>query len=246
MIVSRDDPRPIYHQIREYILKQITSGAWQEGDQIPTEEELCQMTGASRTPVRRALEMLVSAGYIERIPGKGTFVTRPHPPLRFPTDLRGFTEDMRSRGFRPTSRVLTSEIIPATPEIAERLRIEPGDQVFHLGRLRLVNSDPVGLEDAYLNYQLCPGIEERDFSQRSLYFTLEREYGLRLAYARRTIRIVKLEVREGRLLMSRTGEPAYNIQDILYREGDIPISYTNSLFRWDRYELSLTLLRGNT
>ncbi len=54
---------------------------------------------------------------------------------------------------------------------------------------------------------------------------------------------MKLEVREGRLLMSRTGEPAYNLQDILYQEGDTPISYTNALFRWDRYELSLTLPR---
>jgi len=72
--IDRDSPVPLYHQLRLLLQDQIERGRWQPGDQIPTEAELCERYGISRTPVRQALDALARAGVLTRTVGRGTFV----------------------------------------------------------------------------------------------------------------------------------------------------------------------------
>src|SRR5690242_13442161 len=54
-------------QLREHI----RSGAWPEGQALPTERALSEQAGLSRTTVREALRMLEIDGLIEIRPGRG-------------------------------------------------------------------------------------------------------------------------------------------------------------------------------
>jgi multiple sugar transport system substrate-binding protein len=72
--INRASPVPIYHQLKMLIQQRIKSGLWGPGDRIPTECELCQMYGISRSPVRQALNQLAQEGVLIRRPGLGTFV----------------------------------------------------------------------------------------------------------------------------------------------------------------------------
>lgn len=65
---------PKYIQIKEEILRKILSKEWPDGSQIPVEAEFCEIYGASRITVRKALEELQAAGYLEKQQGRGTFV----------------------------------------------------------------------------------------------------------------------------------------------------------------------------
>ncbi|MDY7077519.1 MAG: extracellular solute-binding protein [Chloroflexota bacterium] len=77
--IDRNSPIPIYHQLKTLIREQIESGVWRPGDRIPTEQELCQSYGISRSPVRQALNGLAYEGVLIRRPGLGTFVDTPSP-----------------------------------------------------------------------------------------------------------------------------------------------------------------------
>lgn len=68
---------PLYSQLYQKMLENITSGLWQDGFKLPTEVELCQQYGVSRITVRMAMDKLNSQGYLYRKQGRGTFVTRP-------------------------------------------------------------------------------------------------------------------------------------------------------------------------
>jgi multiple sugar transport system substrate-binding protein len=72
--IDRSSPIPIYHQLKTLIRNNIMNGAWQPGDAIPTEQELCQIYKISRSPVRQALSELAREGILVRRPGLGTFV----------------------------------------------------------------------------------------------------------------------------------------------------------------------------
>ncbi|WP_136605548.1 GntR family transcriptional regulator [Paenibacillus dokdonensis] len=68
---------PLYQMVQEYIRDLITSQALKVGDRIPTEKELMERFGVSKITVVNALSGLVNERIINRVPGKGTFVSDP-------------------------------------------------------------------------------------------------------------------------------------------------------------------------
>lgn len=68
-------PRPLYLQLADHVRRQIDTGAWPENHRLPPEVELANELNVARGTVRQALDLLVNQGLLQRIPGKGTFVT---------------------------------------------------------------------------------------------------------------------------------------------------------------------------
>lgn len=71
-IITRSSSEAVATWIEEQILR----GNLKPGDRLPNEYELAQMFGVSRGALREALFALKNKGFIERKPGKGTFVRR--------------------------------------------------------------------------------------------------------------------------------------------------------------------------
>lgn len=65
--------RPMYEIIQNDIIQKIQTGVYQEGDRIPSEQELIDTWKVSRTTATKALTELSLSGYIYRIQGKGSF-----------------------------------------------------------------------------------------------------------------------------------------------------------------------------
>lgn len=68
-------PQPLYLQLTDYLRRQIDTGVWQPNNRLPPEVELAAQFDVSRGTVRQAMDLLVNQGLLQRIPGKGTFVT---------------------------------------------------------------------------------------------------------------------------------------------------------------------------
>ena len=81
------------------------------GEAIPSERQLSVDFGVSRLTVRAALDELVREGYLIRRRGSGTFVSE--PKIAQELTMTSFTEDMRRRGLRPSSRTVELKVIPA-------------------------------------------------------------------------------------------------------------------------------------
>src|SRR5919106_735249 len=73
--------RPGYQQVADQLRELILEGRINAGERLPTESELTEMFGASRSTVREALRILSSQNLIvtARGAGGGTFVSRPEP-----------------------------------------------------------------------------------------------------------------------------------------------------------------------
>ena len=70
-------PIPIYFQLKTLLLEDILGGRYDGDGRLPTEHELCERYGISRTPVTRALSELAEEGVVLRHRRRGTFVN-PH------------------------------------------------------------------------------------------------------------------------------------------------------------------------
>ena len=78
---------PQYLKIYRHFLGLINNGVLKDGDPVATEMEMTKQFEVSRVTVRKALEMLVSEGYLSRKPGRGTVVTLRHESLPGSEDL---------------------------------------------------------------------------------------------------------------------------------------------------------------
>lgn len=63
-------------QLVEYLQNLIVNGSMMPGDLLPSERELCETCGVSRTVVREATRTLVGKGILESVPGKGFVVAQ--------------------------------------------------------------------------------------------------------------------------------------------------------------------------
>ena len=122
--------------------KAITGGTFRPGTQLPTEAELCEMLGVSRTVVREALRVLEDDGLVARRHGVGTFV-RNHPILKNLNFNFGITEMIESAGSQPGTSHLAIKKENADPEKAEQLRVPLGTALITVERVRTADGRPV-------------------------------------------------------------------------------------------------------
>ncbi|HAF62166.1 MAG TPA: GntR family transcriptional regulator, partial [Anaerolineaceae bacterium] len=241
--INRSSALPYYVQLKELIRDKIEHGEWKPGDQLPSEPDLCEMFGISRTVIRQALKELTYEGLIYREKGKGTFIAEPKIVERLVSDLTGFFQDMTDRGYKPYSRVLRQELTTASQKIAKLLDLPQGSEVIELSRLRFVEDEPITLVTTFLPYKLCPNVLTADLSHQSLYSFLEKECGFIIARGRRIIEAVPANAYEAELLNVETGVPLILLDSVSYLADGTPIEYYHALHRGDRARFSVELMR---
>ena len=241
--INFDSHIPYYIQLIDILKEKVQFGTWAAGDQIPGEQDLCELYGVSRTVVRQALRELELEGVISRRKGKGTFISSPKIIEGLVQKLTGFYQDMVERGLRPSTRVLHRNVTPAAEKVARFLNIETGEKVIDLLRLRSVNDEPIQLVTSYIPLEICPALATVDLTNRSLYEFMETECGIFIAKGRRFVEAVLANETEAALLGIERGAPLLMLDSISYSETGKPIEYYHALHRGDRSRFEVELLR---
>lgn len=223
--------------------EKVTSGDWKPGDLIPSERELGEQYGISRMTARQALTELVNEGLFYREQGKGTFVSRNKITQQL-IRLTGFTEDISARGQAPATRVLNMQMIPATEDLAERLRLRVGQPVFRLQRLRLADNEPLAIERSHLSFIGCERLLEEDLENQSLYRILESRYGIQLIQAEQELEAGLANEEDAKLLNLPIGSPALYTRRTTYTNRDLPIEYARSVYCGHKYTFYTHMLRN--
>src|SRR5215207_9404407 len=171
-------------EIAEQELRQaIARGTFRPGAQLPTESELCQMLGVSRTVVREALRVLEENGLVIRRHGVGTFV-RNQPILKNLNFNFGITEMIESAGLKAGTSHLALQKEAADKERAEQLRVEPGTPLITVERIRTADGRPVvySLDTLAESLVQRAGFDPELLLTESIYSLLQTSIGQAIEY----------------------------------------------------------------
>jgi GntR family transcriptional regulator len=229
---------PLYYQIQRALMEKIHSGELGTGDPLASEEELARVYQVSRMTARQALHGLKTSGFAASQKGRGTFVTRPKLDKNI-MHLRGFTEDMKHLGMVPSSKLLEQTVVKATEELAEKLKIETGDAVMRLRRLRLADGIPMALEESNIPLKQFPGLDKIGFVKQSLYFILRETFGVRVGWADEMIEALPATREESELLTIPKKASILSISRVIMTPEETPIEVACSRYRGDRYKASI-------
>ncbi len=78
--LQRNSPIPLYHQLKEILLKFVSDNT--QGTYLPAEQEIASHFGISRPTVRQALKELEIDGHIRREKGRGTYIGKEDVDVR--------------------------------------------------------------------------------------------------------------------------------------------------------------------
>ncbi|MGO1964334.1 MULTISPECIES: GntR family transcriptional regulator [unclassified Corynebacterium] len=221
---------PKYYLVKSQILELIDD--LDPGTAVPTERELAERFGTSRTTVRQAIGELVSDGRLERTQGSGTFVASPKMML---LPQVSFSSNAESEGWRPGRVVLSARCEQASDSVAEHLRLEDGALITRFEVLRTVDGEPLAHETVHLPGDLTE-LTDRLEAQDSLYRMLAEEYEMGIVEVEDVVETVPCNPVRADLLRVATGLPLLLVHRTGFGEDGSRVEWTESAFRGDRYQ----------
>jgi GntR family transcriptional regulator len=154
---SVTDPRlPRYLKIRDSVARSIARSEWKSGEAIPTESQLASKHQVSVGTVRKAMDMLVAEGLVDRVHGKGTFVR----PQEFATPLFRFFNHLSHNGavLMPDGHILQRRALVPSEEVRNALELKPNEVGIETKRVRTRDSQIVLAQDIWVSAARFEGI----------------------------------------------------------------------------------------
>ena len=239
------------------------------GGRLPSERELAEGLNASRSTVRRALNVLTQDGVItiERGRNGGAYLTdgehrraareqasqtmgalaiisangrNIHRGLEKMVDIPQMLIEQESD---VDNRVLSLTLEAPEAHVAALLNIEPNEPVVCLLRLRLADGAPLSLERMYLSFARFPHLLDEGLGGGgSMYALLQESYGVTIASADEQIEVAAATPEAANLLAIKPGDAVLTIQRRAYDSEGRPVECSFDIFRGDRTSLTVRTL----
>ncbi len=154
--------KPRYQQLKDLIIERISKGELLPSDRVPSENELVESENVSRMTANRALRELNNEGYVDRVAGRGTFVSDYRSRSHL-VEVHNIADEIERRGNVHSSRVVRQSRQHARGEVAKALHVEQGTEVFHLLLIHYENGVPIQVEDRHVLTSFAPDCLEQNF-----------------------------------------------------------------------------------
>lgn len=228
---------PLYRQLAEALKQAVAASHIKRGAVIPSERVLSQVLGISRVTVRKAIDGLVTDGFLDRRQGAKTVISsRLEKSL---ATMTSFSEDMRSRGLEPGCIWISRDISRPSPAEMMALGISGSEKVVRLRRLRTADGVPIAIEMATLPARFVP---EPQAIGNSLYEYLETTGALPVRALQRMQ--AKPGTEEERRLLAAPEDASLLIMErrCFLADGQI-VEFTQTKYRGDVYDFVIELMR---
>jgi GntR family transcriptional regulator len=146
--MSMGNASPLYIKVKTSILGKIRNHFWLVDQQIPTEQELMDQYQVGRETIRKAVEQLVTEGYLYKKRGIGTFVKNNLPTLTL-EPLVSLSNLFASRGNSETNYIVKKESLVVDELLHQLTEIPLGENILYINRKRSVDGMVIALEHAY-------------------------------------------------------------------------------------------------
>jgi DNA-binding GntR family transcriptional regulator len=203
---------PLYRQIQANLKEKITSGAYEEGGLLPSENDLCGEFNATRMTVRQALNELVREGYITRHHGKGSTVSASRKSLGL-LSLKGWTEVVVASDRHGKTLVLEGPLLRKMESVIFKPLIdeETHEEFIFFKRLRLVEDSPVMYEHTYIPNENLPNFIEEPLLEGSLFRTLLIRYQIDVQSMTQEVRAIAADKETANLLKIKLKSPVLHL-----------------------------------
>jgi GntR family transcriptional regulator len=236
IMLDRQGPKPLHAQLEDIIIQNIENEYWKPNSAIPSENEFSKMYGLSRMTVRSVITRLVHSGLLYRVQGKGTYVSIPKIISKSLSQV-GISKQLEEMGYDISTKLILikKEIVPLYMQ--KELNIPKGSEVYFVQRLRSIKNEPLSIHNSHVPSSISPFLELKDLEGAQLCDILENQYNVKISKVVETLESCVATSSVAEMLKVEPGFPLLLLRDLFYSTDNIPIKFSEVLFRGDKIKL---------
>ncbi|EIX8963440.1 GntR family transcriptional regulator [Escherichia coli] len=223
----------IYQNVANAIKLRINSEEYEVGDILPSEKALSQELQVSVMTVRKALALLESEKLIVKRHGSGSFVAR---KINYHGgELDGFNYQMNIVGVTNyVNKVIEFTLLDAPPAIAQQLKIEPGEKVYYIRRVRLIDDIPVLIENSYIPVAPFPWLSIGNMEQSKFNY-FRKECNITILESHRSYSPVQATREQAGLLQVPVNSLLLRVQSVSYSQNNQVVDLSDIYQNTNKY-----------
>lgn len=228
-----------YETVVNLLEKEMLEGKYDVTRKLPTEEELMKRLEVSKNTIRKAIDVLVSKGYIYRVQGSGVFL-REFSKLGCVDmkEMNGLTKTYPSDKLE--SKVLKFSLIEADEKLASKMKCEVNTKVYYVKRIRYLNEEPMDIEESYYNKDVVPYLSE-EICSKSIYSYIIDDLKLKVGFADRVISCDKLNEEDAKLLNLEKDDPTLILNNTVFLTSGVVFDVSLEKYNYKKMKIiSLT------
>ena len=227
MMESRE-PR----SIRERLLYEMKHGLYSKADKLPPEEALSEILGISRTQLRDSLSSLEREGFIIRRRGIGTLINKEVLSVMTRMDLEQEFSDMISEtGAEPGIALVEIENIPATAQMANKLRVSENTPVIRVTRLLTADGRPAIFCYDHISFRTVKdySYQQADLEKPIFYF-LNKYCGIDVSMDLTVVRPMVADEKLATVFDTEVGQPILHMDEVGYDINCQPVLWSDEYY----------------
>ena len=204
---------------------------------IPSERDLCEMWGVSRSTLRQAVDTLVGRGVLYRINGAGVYVSV-GKKNRNMVGVDSMVGGASAAGIYFGEKDYFSQKDGGNEaDFQEACMFPLGQQVYEYILLRKIDGVPCILETTYLDCKRYPDFEKHYTDKTSMGRILKNIYHRKQISGEEHISVTYAGEQEAELLETAPDAPLFFTSGVVKDEEELIIMYYKQLIRGDKFKL---------
>ncbi|MBF0715384.1 GntR family transcriptional regulator [Gemelliphila palaticanis] len=230
-----------YEQIINDIILKIESGIFKEGEQIYTEKEIKDIYNVSSTTAVRVLNELVTSGYIYRVQGKGSFVSKTlvNKKIYF-TEKNNFKHYFSPKDVEK-SQVLSVDIIEDEEICIKFLNIR-SQKLVRIKRVKFICDVNWAYQINYIPLSYLPGLDISDVDNfKELATMIRKKYRIDIHKEKftKSISVTMDAPDEIKELIAPNNEPCFEFDRCTYHSNGDVFEYVKIYINYKYYKIKI-------
>jgi GntR family transcriptional regulator len=240
--MEKELPIPYYLQVAETIRSRIQTKQYNEGDMIPSYRELENEFKVSNITVRKAIEILLKDGIVNRKRGVGTEVAKVDGDT-ITWELTGNLHSLRNsaRLVSLSAEILEIATISCPDRIGRILSVEPGEEVWRMKKIRRHEDTIMAYYVTYSDPRWCTKITKNDAKKGGFVDLFCKKSGLTLTRLEQRVEAAVANLDLSAILRTDFGFPLLHIENIYYSSKNKPVLITQIYYRGDKNSYRATI-----
>lgn len=239
----------VVEQILDILSERIKDNSYPPNSKLPSENALCEEFNVSRVTIRRAMDILVSRGNIYRMQGVGSFVSSISQIANPIVNPILFQDLIRNQGYEPGVQFIHAQIIPLTSQLAEKLKINPDEEIVELQKVFTADCEPVILccnilPKWVLKGRLFQDVLREPTITEPIFDFLAKECGEPLSFYISTLRLDEMSNCSIKLNDFSHNTPALVIDEVGYNSQEKPIMISVHFYPGNHMKFELVRRRS--